>query len=68
MSKLSFKSFCVEFYARHVGKTGADVYRIFADSGLLQWLDDDYDDLHGLGWEALMPLFDEYLGRKAVAS
>jgi len=65
MSKLSFKSFCIEFYARHIGSTGADVYRMFSESGLLKTLDDDYDDLHGLGWEALMPMFDEYLGRSS---
>ena len=63
MSRLSFKSFCIEFYARHIGSTGADVYRMFSESGLLKTLDDDYEDLHGLGWEALMPMFDEYLGR-----
>ena len=39
------------------------VYRMFSESGLLKTLDDDYEDLHGLGWEALMPMFDEYLGR-----
>lgn len=61
MSQTSFKAFCIEYYARHVGMTGAEVYRRFADSGLLRVLDDDYEDLHGLGWEALMPLFDEYL-------
>ena len=63
LSRLSFKSFCIEFYARHIGTTGADVYRMFSESGLLKTLDDDYEDLHGLGWEALMPMFDEYLGR-----
>ena len=63
LSRLSFKSFCIEFYARHIGSTGADVYRMFSQSGLLKTLDDDYEDLHGLGWEALMPMFDEYLGR-----
>ena len=63
LSRLSFKSFCIEFYARHIGSTGADVYRMFSESGLLKTLDDDYEDLHGLGWEALMPMFDEYLGR-----
>jgi len=65
MSRLSFKSFCIEYYARHIGSTGADVYKMFLDSGLLKTLDDDYEDLHGLGWEALMPMFDKYLGRSA---
>ena len=38
MSKLSFKSFCIEFYVRHIGSTGADVYRMFSESGLLKTL------------------------------
>ena len=63
MGKTSFKAFCVEFYANHADKTGPEVYAEFADSGLLQELDDDYEDLHGLGMEALMRLFDEWLGK-----
>ncbi len=63
MSKTSFKTFCVEFYAKHVGKTGPEAYDEFAKSGLLRELDTDYEDLHGMGMEALMQLFDEYLGK-----
>lgn len=64
MSKLSFKTFCIEFYAKHIGKTSPEVYAEFDKSGLLQELDDDYEDLHGMGMEALVQMFDEYLGRK----
>ena len=63
MSKTSFKAFCVEFYANHTGKTGPEVYAEFEKSGLLKELDDDYEDLHGMGMEALMQMFDEYLGK-----
>ena len=63
MSTLSFKSFCIEKYASHIGTSGAEVYSIFDGSGLLKVLDEDYEDLHGMSWEALMPMFDEYLGR-----
>ena len=66
MSKTSFTVFCVEFYANHVGKTGPEVYAEFKKSGLLRELDEDYEDLHGMGMEALMQLFDRYLGREAV--
>jgi len=62
MSLASFQAFCVEQYASHSHSTGAEVYRRFTDSGLLKVLHDDYEDLHGLGWEALMPMFDQYLG------
>ncbi len=64
MSKTTFKTFCVEFYANHVDKTGPEVYAEFEKSGLLKELDEDYEDLHGMGMEALMQLFDQYLGRK----
>ena len=63
MSKLSFKVFCVEFYAKHVDRTGPEVYAEFKRSGLLRELEEGYEDLHGMGMEALMQLFDEYLGR-----
>ena len=66
MSKTSFKAFCVEYYANHVGKTGPEVYDEFERSGLLNELENDYEDLHGMGMEALMQLFDEYLGKKVA--
>ena len=62
MSQMSFKTFCIELYARHANITGAEAYRRFSESGLLKVLSDDYEDLHGMGWEALMPMFDQYLG------
>ena len=43
------------------GKTGPEVYAEFEKSGLLKELDDGYEDLHGMGMEALMQMFDEYL-------
>ncbi|MBO4511830.1 MAG: DUF3791 domain-containing protein [Victivallales bacterium] len=64
MSKTSFITFCVEFYANHTGKTGPEVYDVFEKSGLLKELYNDYQDLHGLGMEALMQMFDEYLGKE----
>ena len=65
MSKTSFKTFCIEFYANHVGKTGSEVYDLFEKSGLLRELDDDYEDLHGMGMETLMQMFDEWLTKEA---
>ena len=37
---------------------------MFARSGLLDMLKTDYDDLHGMGMEALMQFFDEYLAKE----
>lgn len=66
MSKTSFKAFCVEFYANHTGRTGPEVYDEFKRTGLLKELDDDYEDLHGMGMGALMQMFDEYLGKETA--
>ena len=48
MSELSFQTFCIEFYSRHIQKTGPEVYDLFQKSGLLKMLETDYEDLHGL--------------------
>jgi hypothetical protein len=61
MSKLSFNTFCIEMYAEHSGKPSPDVYGMFERAGLLGLLDSDYEDLHGMSWESLMQMFDEYL-------
>ena len=54
MSELSFQVFCIEFYCRHIQKPGPEVYSLFRESGLLDMLKKDYEDLHGMGQEALM--------------
>ncbi len=61
MSVISFQIFCVEFYSRHIQKPGNEVYELFQKSGLLDLLEKDYDDLHGMGMEYLMRFIDEYL-------
>ncbi len=65
MSKLSFAAFCVEHYAEHINEPSDKVYTLFKKEGLLDMLDSDYEDLHGMGLEYLMQLFDEYLGGRA---
>lgn len=65
MSKISFKSFCIECYANHLGKSGTEIFELFKKEGIITLLDEDYEDLHGMGMEYLMQFFDEYLGRKA---
>ena len=62
MSKISFISFCVEYYAKHCHKPSDEVYELFRDEKVLDLLSDDYDDLHGMGMEYLMDMIDEYLG------
>lgn len=60
MSRLSFKTFCIELYADHIKKDSTEVYELFKNSGLLNLLDSDYDDLHGMSMEYLMKFFDDY--------
>ena len=64
MSELSFQAFCIEFYSKHIQKPSPEVYALFAKSGLLDMLKTDYDDLHGMGMEALMQFFDEYFAKE----
>ncbi|MDR3365182.1 MAG: DUF3791 domain-containing protein [Clostridiales Family XIII bacterium] len=66
MSRLSFKSFCIEYYAEHAGVGSAEAYRVFKENGVLEMLDADYEDLHGMSWEYLMGMFDECLGQRAI--
>ena len=65
MSKLSFKTFCIEYYADHTNSSSEKVYELFKNEKLLDLLDSDYEDLHGMGMEYLMNFFDEYLGGKS---
>lgn len=64
MSKLSFKGFCIEFYCEYKGMNSDDVYRLFEKEGVLELLDRDYEDLHGMGIEYLVKFIDEFLGGK----
>ena len=64
MSKLSFLTFCIEYYAEHINQPSDMVYKLFKEEKLLDLLKEDYDDLHGMGMEYLMQFFDEYLGGK----
>ena len=44
MSRLSFKTFCIEFYAEHIQTESSEVNKMFEQSGLLEMLDTDYED------------------------
>lgn len=62
MSRLSFQTFCIEFYSHHIQKPSNEVYKLFVKEGVLELLVKDYEDLHGMGMEYLMQFIDEYLG------
>ena len=61
MSRLSFKAFCIELYADHKSIPSNEVYTLFEKSGIIQMLDDDYDILHGHGFEYMIHDIDQIL-------
>lgn len=65
MSRTSFKTFCIEYYSEHISKPSDEVYQLFKTEHVLELLDNDYEDLHGMGMEYLMQFIDEYLRRDA---
>jgi hypothetical protein len=64
MSQLSFITFCIELYAEHKKADSPEIYQKFAQTGLLNLLKTDYEDLHGMSFEYLNQFFDEYLEGK----
>jgi hypothetical protein len=64
MSQLSFLTFCIELYAEHKNLGRPEVYQKFTQTGLLELLKTDYNDLHGMSFEYLNQFFDEYLERE----
>jgi hypothetical protein len=62
MSVLSFKAYCIENYAEYKKESSSSVFIKFEKSNLLKHLEDDYEDLHGMGKEYLMDYFDKWFG------
>ena len=61
MSKLSYKTFCIELYADYKSIPSNEVYTIFEENGVLKMLDEDYDLIHGFGFQYAMNEIDQYL-------
>ena len=51
MSRLSFKLFCIELFADRKSIPSNEAYTLFENNGILQMLEDDYDMLHGHGFD-----------------
>ena len=62
MSELSFKTYCIENYAEYRNLSSSAVFKQFDTSHLLDHLETDYEDLHGMGKTFLMDYFDQWLG------
>ena len=54
MSRLSFKTFCIELYADHKSIPSSEGFALFEKNGILKMLDEDYDVLHGHGFEYII--------------
>lgn len=54
MSRLSFKTFCIEKYADYKGIPSNEAYTLFEKHEILKMLDEDYDILHGFGFEYIV--------------
>lgn len=61
MSLLSFKTYCIENYAEYKNLPSSKVFKDFEKSRLLNHLESDYEDLHGMGKTYLMNYFDKWL-------
>ena len=62
MSRLSFKTFCIELYADKKSIPSNEVFTLFEKNGILQMLDDDYDVLHGHGFDYVINDIEEIIG------
>ena len=52
--ELLFVSFCIEMYARRHGMDGGDVFRLFDEKGVCDFLVDCYDPLHSQGRDYIL--------------
>ena len=61
MSRLSFKAFCIELYADYKFIPSNEVFSIFRKNGIIKMLDEDYDILHGHGFDYVIHDIDAIL-------
>ena len=66
MSCISFKTFCIELYADRKSMPGYEVFNLFKQNGILAMLDEDYELLHGHGFEYVLNDIDQILGNGGV--
>lgn len=58
---LEFITFCTEMYAGKKNMSGSEVAKLFCDSGVFGFLEENYIELHTQGREFLIPMIDEFL-------
>ena len=62
--KAEFLAFCIEAYKLKLGVSGAKVAEYFEDTGLLDFLLENYDLLHTLGREQLLGEMEDFLRKR----
>jgi hypothetical protein len=66
MSRLSFKTFCIELYADRKSIPSDKVYTLFEKNGIIKMLDEDYDVLHGHGFDYVLHDIEQIIGKESV--
>ena len=66
MSRLSFKTFCIEKYADYKAMPSNEVFKLFERKRVLDMLDKDYDILHGFGFEYIANDIDQFMGGERI--
>jgi hypothetical protein len=61
MSVKSFKVFSIEMYAEKYGISSDAAYKTFKESGLLDEIENDYEDLHGMSWQWLNDYYHKFI-------
>ena len=59
--KAEFLAFCIEAYKQKLGVSGAKVAEYFEDTGLLDFLLENYDMLHTVGRGQLVAEMERFL-------
>ena len=63
--KAEFLSFAIEAYKNKLGVSGAKVAEYFEETGILDFLLENYDLLHTIGKEQLLSEIERFLTRRA---
>lgn len=56
-----FIAFCIEIYKQAKNKRGSEVSQLFCDSGLMDFLAENYEAIHSQSHNWILAEIDEYL-------
>ena len=61
---IEFVSFCIEMYSREYNMAGEVVSSDFEKRGIIDYLFDNYQELHTQGKEFLLPLLHDFITKE----